>query len=385
METEMILWSGPLEDISGYGTASRDYVEGLVEAGIKIYTYPVKYDHLGSNDKFLGNEVVEYFQKTFVGDLTAFIQEYKGGFNHLWHSSPSEARLSKDARKNILMTIWETDKVPEFHKGNGNLLKMDHIITASEFSKAAFLSTYPDLDIRIVPHIIYDRREYKPKMSDKLAERVNKHIKDKFVFLWNAEWHYGKGYDMMLRAFCETFHDNPDVVLVLKTYSLSSTNYKAQVINYIRDIKKEYGYEYPKILPLVGNLSYHDVVALYGVANSFINSSRREGFSLTTAEALSFGLPVIAPSKGGHTEFLNVSNHARVASEWVEVSGVEANRSIYKDQKWVEMDHEDFCTVLKDMFYNYEHFVKFCGPAIDKTLKKFSPENVTATLIKNLE
>lgn len=380
----MILWSGPFLDISGYGTATRDYVEGLIEAGINIKAYPVKYDRLGSNDKFIGEDIVEYYRKIFIHPVE-FCAQNAGQYNHVWHSSPTEVRLSKDAIKNILMTIWETDRVPEFHKSNGSFLNVDRIITASEFSKQAFLATYPDLDVRIVPHVIHDRRAYEPELSEPIKSIVEANTKDKFVFFWNSEWHYGKGYDVMLRGFCETFRGNKEVVLMLKTYSLSSSNYKDDVIRTIKKYKKEYGDEYPKILPLVGNLSYHDVVALYKYSDAYLNTSRREGFSITTAEALGFGLPVIAPDKGGHTEFLNDSNHLPVVSYWDNVTGVEENRAIYKGQKWVEMIYEDFCDQLSYLFYEHENHDPVFAAGIDKTLNKFSSNNVTKTLIKEIQ
>lgn len=376
----MIVWSGPLEDISGYGTASRDYIKGMYEAGVDIRAFSVKYDARGSNDKFIPEQDRELYETIKIDPHS--LHYINDEFKFVWHSSPNVARASRKARLNVVMTVWETDRVPEAF---GDQLKnFDRVITASEFSKNSFKTTFPKLDIRVVPHILHDMYGKHFELSDNIKDYVLPKIEDKFVFLWNSEWHIGKGYDVLLNGFCDTFFECEDVVLLLKTYNLSATNYRADVINTIKKIKQEKGYEYPKIIPVIGDLAYNDVLALYELSHAFINSSRREGFSVTTAEALGFRLPIIAPDKGGHTEFLHKNNHIPVISDWVDVHGVERNRAIYKGQKWIEMDYDDFCDGLEHVYTQYDSEQRSLMPFMGTTLKKFNKENVTVKLIKEL-
>lgn len=271
----MIVWAGALEDISGYGTASRDYAKSLLNINANIRTFSVKYDCRGSNNKFIDSDDLKV-----IKDFEISINELNrlNNFTFLWHSSPNAAKTNKKAIKNILMTVWETDQVP--FSFEPFIRPYDYLLTASEFSKNSFLATFPDLDIRVIPHILHDFRNKEISVNDKFYDKAQSVVKDKFVFFWNAEWHIGKGYDLLLKGFCEAFKDNDDVILLLKTYNLSTTNYGEQVINYIKNFKQENGYSKPKIFPIIGDLPYNDVLGLYALSDTYISTSRREGFCL---------------------------------------------------------------------------------------------------------
>jgi len=376
----MLIYSGAFHDISGYGTAARDYATGLKDRGADFRTILVKYDCRGSNEKYIPEADLSVIRESNISpNELQRTQE----FDMLWHSSPNASQLNKRAKRNILMTVWETDHVPESF--GPHLAPFDYLITASQFSKSSFLQTFPDLDVRTVPHVLWDYRNKPMDVSDELFTSIENVTKDKFVFLWNAEWHIGKGYDQLLTGFCEAFKDNDDVVLLLKTYNLSAVNYRGEVIQYIKNFKKQNGYTKPKILPLIGDLPYNDVIGLYAASDAYISTSRREGFSLTASEAIGFGLPVIASDKGGHCEFLNDKNSIKVNSTWSEVQELERVRSLYTGQKWIELDMDDFILKLKMAYSNKSKYNgKPFQDEITKTLRAFDLRHVSELLIKEL-
>ena len=366
----MIIWSGAFEDLSGYSVAARDYITAFYNAGVDVKCHFRSFDHRGSNRYLIGKEEIALFDKlnithTLLGK----------NFDFICHSSPNAA-FTIPARKTILYTVWETDKIPPMFKKF--IDPFDFILTPSEFSRQAFISVYPQLDIRVLPHVIHDYSNSSFDTSLKLQET----IKDKFVFLWNGEWFSGKGYDILIRAFTKAFKDNEDVLLLLKTYNLGSVNFKDTVIDYIK--KNKYS-KYPSIVPLIGDLERDKTLGLYSLADVFINTSRREGWSLTSSEALGFGLPVIAPDKGGHTEFLNKDNSIPYNSYWDEVHNLEPERSLYQGQNWIESDIDNLIESLRNVYKNYTEIKENLSVGIQKTITKFSANNITKQFLGHME
>ena len=366
----MIIWSGAIEDISGYSVAARDYIKAFHEAGVDIKAHFRSFDHRGSNRHLIDVEKLALCDKLRISNI-----QVGRNFDWICHSSPNAA-FTVPARNNILYSVWETDKIlPNFKPF---IDKFDFILTPSEFSKNAFLKTCPDLNIKILPHIIHDFSSNKFPVDNLFKKK----LEGKFVFLWNGEFFRGKGYDTVIKVFSEVFKDNKDVVLLFKTYNLGVVNYKDDVINYIRRTKHT---QFPQIFPLIGDLERDYTLGLYQLANVFINTSRREGWSLTSSEALGFGLPVIAPDKGGHREFLNDRNSLLFRSYWDNVTNLEVQRSLYAGQKWIEPDIVKLKEVLKYSYENYKSIKNELQPEIKKTIEKFNAHNVTTKFLEYMD
>ncbi len=366
---KMILWSGAFEDLSGYSVAARDYVKAFYDAGVDIKCHYRSFDHRGSNRAQIDKDNLALCDKLRTEKVS------HRDFNFICHSTPNVS-FTVPARKTILYTVWETNMIPSMFKPY--ISPFDFLLTPSEFSRQAFINTCPSLDIKVLPHIIHNFSKSSFPVSSKLEDT----LKDKFVFLWNGEWMTGKGYDIVLKAFTKVFKGNKDVVLLFKTYNLGTVNYKNDVTNYIKKIKTT---EYPWVIPLVGDLDREHTLGLYQLANVFLNTSRREGWSLTSSEALGFGLPVIAPDKGGHREFLNKDNSLLYKSYWDKVQNLEAQRVLYQGQSWIESDIDNLSEMLKHVYQNYSEIKTNFNKGIKKTIKQFSPQNITTKFLEYME
>lgn len=354
----MIVWSGPFGDLSGYATAARDYVEAFHYAGIDVKCHHVNYDRRKDNGPLIDQNLLR-----LVCDLEVSNLADSSISTFVCHATPNASYLVPPVKTNINYSVWETSHIPaEFVPA---LERFNFILTASEFSRSAFLSSGPNLDVKVLPHVINDNTKHKLKVSQQLLDK----IAGKFVFLWNSEWIIGKGYDILLKSFCRAFEGNPDVILLLKTYNLSESSYTDKVSSYIKSIKKTSD---PQIVLLSGNMKCDDVLSLYSVADVFLNTSRREAWSLTSSEAFSFKVPVIAPDKGGHTQFLNESNSLLVESDWTPVRDLERNRQLYQGQDWIEMNEDAFIEALRSSLS-----LKINEKAWQATMNEFSPEEIS--------
>lgn len=367
----MILWSGPVFEHSGYGRASRDYVLGLIRRGEDISVLPKRYFFKDVTDIIDPDEVA--LIRPHVLD-----HAYKPVDIFINHITPDISFTYPIANKNVIYTVWETDRVPDFFIKR--LQPFDKILTASQFSKEAFTRTDDSIRDRItvVPHIIHDLSELSIK-CDNILKRIPK---DTFVFMTNMEWHRGKGYDILIPAFIDTFRDIDDVILILKTYHLSSIIDKGPEIAYIKKQKK--GLKYPMILPISGHIRQYYLYSLYKRSDCFVLPSRREAFGLCFAEALGFRKIIIAPDKGGHTEFLDDHNAVLCKSVLKDIDYVEIERSLYKGQKWVETDYKDLCDKMMYVYKNRDKIKDDLDYGINETLNKYSEDNIIQKLLENI-
>lgn len=129
---------------------------------------------------------------------------------------------------------------------------------------------------------------YLPVPIEVDGERIKKswEVKPPFTFLSVGEWHFRKGFHLLMEAFKLAFPDAGDAELIIKTGP-----------------NVDYRPDHPAIRIISDRLSEVELAALYTGADAYITASLAEGLGLPVAEAMSFGLPVLAPTWSGLTEY----------------------------------------------------------------------------------
>ncbi len=350
-----LLLSTPCMDPTGFGMAGRLYLKALLSVGFTPFLHIPRYTNK---------------QQIHFSDLPPNINDITWNGQYFdtlcTHVTPDIAKTYKN-KINTILSVWETNKLPP--GANSKVNAFDKLITVSEFSKDAFLNSGVTIPIDIVPHVI-QKKEYNTVHS-----LINKY-KDKFVFFSNLEWHLGKGYDVLISAFSKAFEGKKDVILIIKTCSFDVAG-KYDKRHIIKKLKGDN--EFPKIVLIDDIISEDNLYTLYELCDVYISCSRREAFSLTVGEALSFGKVVMALSYGGHREFLTDKNSILMNSkeEDIDIKLLESSRMLYRGQRWIEPDFDD---VVDKMRYAKEERFK---PEID--LSDYTFEVIGNKLIKALE
>lgn len=365
----MLKYYAPFFDLSGYGCASRLYLLALYEAGYRFNAVPIKFDR-ETNRRFLDKRVIELAESLQDSD------SYRDSIL-LNHVTPHAGCPPGQFEKRILYSVWETDKIPrEFIRF---IEPYDKVLTASEFSKNAFLNVMPDLNISVVPHVI-EQPEGKLHIPDEIRTLIES---KELVFFWNGEFHIGKGYDRIISAFSRAFSDDEDVLLIFKTYNLASIHYEQEFYRILSEHKTG---KAKNVLPIFGNIDIQFMRGLYDICDVFVNTSHREAWSLTTSEAIAQDKLVVAPDKGGHTEFLNCQNSVLFPSFFDDVDkNLEFSRRIYAGQKWIDFSTDLLVDALKDVRVNYKKKLTKFLPNIELTKEKFNSNNVASKLIREIE
>lgn len=121
-----------------------------------------------------------------------------------------------------------------------------------------------------------------------------------------------------VKLLLETFKDDKDVGIVLKTNAGHNSKLDKQIIlNYVKSFVKDIRKDslYPKIHVIHGPMSNSDIASLYKhpKIKALVSLTKGEGFGLPLLEAAVSGLPVIATGWSAHTEFLNLGKYIDVS------------------------------------------------------------------------
>lgn len=352
-----IIWNGALLDPSGYGNCARQYVKALNKKH-DVRTQPVVY-FTGDRNSYISRE-----DKNFITKLLVKGSDYD--YIYVEHKTPGALNKYKH-KKDIGYTVWETDRVPERFLSNIN--SKDEIWTPSLFSKNVLESSGTTVPIKVIPHII-DTEMFKPDKKDL----------ETTVFLFNGEFTFRKGIDILFKAYLKAFTSKDKVELLVKTNILNNLGYGDKYISEsIDNLKKSIrSSDYPKIS--VSTKLFPDSILprIYNKADVFVTATRGEGFGLPIAEAMSCGLVTIVPDKGGHTDFCDKSNSVLVRSKIVPIDDemLEPGREVYKGQRWIETHEDSFIETFREVHNNLHKYKEKTENAVNKIREHCSAERI---------
>lgn len=324
--------------MSGYGNASRNYLESLSkikEINLKCINFSFesrefkcdlvnKHTLVDLNNikrgKFLNDDVKAIFEYLDSNqyDVIFFLPNDWLGFGanteaFLFNDSINLHKICKGAVNVYPCVVWETDKVPscwlESYKRLSNIKKL---ICACEWNKSVFGQEVKKECITI-PYLVKNNLSYDSSFYKKITDMQ----KGRFTFCNISQWNDRKGMEEMIRSFyCEFWND--DVVLILKTYIdwfQVGTNSRELLLNKISRIKKSikhYGKSVNfkcNIILIDSILTKEEINSIYKASDAYVTCTKGEGFGLPIAEFLiQNNKPVVIPDKGGHLDFCGNSN-----------------------------------------------------------------------------
>lgn len=349
MDKKTILFKAPLLTMSGYGVHSRQVAKTLIDL------YPEQVKFLPTNWGMTGWILDSHEDKELISDINnRLITEPDKKFDLSLQLLLPDEWKTELAEKNIGITAGvETDKCSKIWIDFCN--KMDEVIVPSAFTKKTFLNSGKlEKEITVVNEETYiDQEYYDNNINLENTFEIENNIRTKFNFVvfgqltGNNPENDRKNLFNTLKYICETFPDDKDVGIILKTNigrntTIDRENALKIFNNIIKEIRKT---EYPKIYLIHGDMSKQDIFQLYTAKNTkaIVSLSRGEGFCIPLLEAASCDLPVIATNWSGQLDFLNKGKFLKVDYELKEIhpSRVD-NRIFYKDFKWAEISKDHF-------------------------------------------
>lgn len=140
-----------------------------------------------------------------------------------------------------------------------------------------------------------------------------------FVFLSVFRWVWRKGWDVLVRAYWESFSVEDSVVLQIHTSSPNSIFDTSGNESALDEVTAMLGAlaaetrgktlaELPPIQLSTAELSQAEMVELFRSAHAFVLPTRGEGWGLPIMEAMAMGLPAVASDYSGPTAFMTRDN-----------------------------------------------------------------------------
>jgi glycosyltransferase involved in cell wall biosynthesis len=150
-----------------------------------------------------------------------------------------------------------------------------------------------------------------------------------------------------IKWLCETFKNDTDVGVVVKTNAGRNTDIDRKLITqtFTSLLKEVRSGPFPKVHLVHGDMSDEEVSSLYRhpKIKALVALTRGEGYGLPILEAAASGLPVIATAWSGHTDFLSHGKYIEVDYKLSEVHPSRVDNKIFvHGSKWAHPHEEDF-------------------------------------------
>lgn len=367
-----LVWHAPLRDPSGYADEARHFLFALHAAGVPVAAREIRWSEkiaqlAPDRDRTLREMLAREMPLQAV---------------HVLHILANAFRRLPDARVLVGRTMFETDRLPEGWAQACN--QMDAVWVPSEFNRETFAFAGVQREkLRVVPGGI-DLRAYDPTCEPLRIEGTRG-----YNFLAVFDWTLRKGWDVMLRAYVETFTPDEDVALIIKTHS--SMGYTTQDMGGMiaTFLTETLGYDLNQIPDIVlqdTTIPDHAMPSLYRAADCYVAPTRGEGWGRPIMEAMAMGLPVIATHWSGQTAFLTGENSLLLDYEVVDVPEFAWRETpTYRGHRWAEPSLPHLKQLLRRAFESRAEGRELgqCARAHLKT--HFTYESIAATLIAEIE
>jgi glycosyltransferase involved in cell wall biosynthesis len=369
-----VVFKAPLLTQSGYGVHARQVAKWLLSRqDFDVTFHPTMW---GDTPWILNNELDTSFHNEILSkskvDNTVFDLSFQLQLPNEWSQ--------KLAIKNIGLTAAvETDKANPEWVDHCN--KMDGVIFPSEHARNSILNSGKLTKKNCVINESYNDYCTKEKLNLDLK------LSTKFNFLVfgqitgsNAESDR-KNIFNTVKWICESFSNDPDVGIVIKTNAGRNSLIDRQIVSsmlnqLLAQVRKT---AFPKVYLLHGDMNDHEVASLYRDESikALVTLTRGEGFGLPILEAAACGLPVIATGWSGHTEFLNLGKYINVFYKLAQVHQSRVDGKIFvAGTRWAEASEEDFKKKIVK-FKNSSSVPKEWADDLSiKIIEKFSHDNI---------
>ncbi len=345
-----IVLRAPVFSLSGYGEHSRDIALSL----LKDERFNVSVIPTGWGGSSTGEHFDESVLSSLVFGCNNKIRE-RSTFIFIHVGIPTEFEHVGAFNVGITAGLESTRISQKWVEGCN---KMDLVIVPTKFASDTFMREGVTKPIIVVPEGV-DINTF----NDVVSEEEDSIILDtKFNFLSIGQWinsPFGKDrkqIGLLIDTFLKAFHDDPDVGLVLKTYTnnISSPDrfITKSKIEQIRNGRKD-----PKIYLLHGELTIEEMASLYRhpKIHAYVSLTSGEGWNRPTAEAVCCGLPIAITGWSGHMDYLNEHNATLINYNFVEVPPeVVQNGEIFeRGMRWAMVDVNDAVNKMVEMRHNY--------------------------------
>lgn len=321
-----LIWFGPVFSYSGYAEHNRNIIFQLLKHGWRIRLMPTERDiptHLNGKELLIAcmqNKDIKQ-ENTICLNLV-----------------PPPA-LAFWGKYTILYTTLESRTVhPGFLR---RCLQYDEIWVPC-------LSNYQSMRLAGIKR---SKLKYCPEGVDLSLYNSNitpdeTYKSDKFTFLFNGDWSFRKGIDILFEAYFKEFSSKEKVRLLMFSRYQGNDNEKAiqTLLGEYNDFKEKfYKADMPQVEFIYFSVPDNRVPGIYACADAFVLPTRGEAWGLPISQAMSRGIPAIVPDWGGQMDYCTKDNAYLIKTEKFDTIDDKINCAVdfYKGQEFCFADCKD--------------------------------------------
>lgn len=392
---------GPILTQSGYGHHARTVYRALKSKGdlFDVYVQPISWGSTSWQwkDDEERREIDAILAKTveYINSGGKFDVSVQVTIPNEWENL---------APVNIGVTAGiETDKVAANWIEKGNM--MDKILTISQHS----MDSYKDTVYNAKDNQTGEEFEYRLKTPiDFVSYPVNEfepapaelNFETNFNFLTVAQMGPRKNLTATINNFVESFRDNEDVGLIIKTnMSKNSLIDRVNCMTLLQQQIHSLGKRKCKIYLLHGSMTDEEMSALYNheKVKVVVSTSHGEGFGLPLFEAAYYGVPVVATDWSGHLDFLykevkqkngktkkkHMFGKVKYKLERIPKEAV-WDGVLIEESRWAYPDHTSLKKNLTEVYKDYGRFKKRSKELQKWVRQEFSQEKIYNEYVEHL-
>ena len=385
--------SSPFDTYSGYGARSRDVIKAIVETD--------KYDIKLLSQRW-GNTPFGFCKDnpewSFLLDLVVPMPLTTQP--EIWAQITVPNEFQPVGKYNIGITAGiETTLVPgEWIEGSN---KMDLILTSSEHSKLAFMSSEYEkrnanqellgkIKLETPIKVLFEGANTDVYKVINTPCSINIDIEESFAYLFVGHWMEGslgedrKNVGLLVKAFLETFKNKKrKPALIMKTSHVGSSYMdRDSILQKINLIKQTVNSDdLPNIYLLHGDFSDREMNEIYNHSKikAMVSLTKGEGFGRPLLEFSLSKKPIIATGWSGHMDFLKPEYNIVIGGKLTNVHESVKNQFLLPDAQWFSPNHGEIGTAFQSVFKDYK---KYQG--LGKRQGYYSKENYNWDNMKSL-
>jgi hypothetical protein len=366
-----ILFKGMPGLSSGYGKATILFAKAFYKTGLDVeYLFsPMSHYNLKLKDKIEKEH----------NDFKKF-KMYSGRKSDICFTIRTPEDISKNNSKyNILYFYWETDTLPS--SWVKKIHQYDEIWVPCKFNEDSLRKISYSGVVRVIPTPSIEDDEFSSfeiPHRYKKSEAVSKSV---FKFYYIFQWHYRKGFDVLLRAYNRAFSSGENVMLILKTNKVSGSDgnfvesIKSEIISARRGISN-----FPEIFIINKKISNDQISYLHKMCDVYVSPYRGEGWGMPIVQAAKNKNGIITTGLGGFSEMLNESSAIFIDHKMLNVKNMSWSGNLYTaDQRWAEPNEDSLVKSLK-YAYNNRKIISEMGIEAKKISDSISIDKVSEIL-----
>lgn len=401
-----LVFYGPVETFSGYGSRSRDLVKTLIESN--------KYD-IGIISCRWGNTPFGFLQKDNQEHRKIIDRILPGGQIptqpdvFIMNTIPSEfqpiGKYNIGVTAGIETTICDPSWVEGINRMNLTLVSSEHAKKVFEESTFEQRDKNTDQVVGIVKlekeiQVLFEGLDtdiYKLAPSNKSEiSNILDSIEETFLFEFTGHWLQGdlgqdrKDVGMLIKTFLETFKGKgikPGLVLKTSsaTYSIMDREEILNKINKIREFVGDDG-TLPNVYLLHGELTDEEMNIFYNhpKIKVHISFTKGEGFGRPLLEASVSQKPIIVPQYSGYLDFLKYSILIPGQLTQIHPSAVTKNMLI-PESSWFTINYGLAAEKMVDVYKNYKNYTDNAKKQAYLSRTEFTLDKMSEKLISILD